>query len=230
MKTFESELGRIPDVLAVRSVADDDERREVHVLAAPGRSPFDIAGDVESLAVLRGVELATDAIHVVQLRPISDRPADEAPDAGRSPDGEVPAAEPRPAPGGRVAIDGVLVLNGEGSSRAVVTVRRGDEVATGTSVFVPVESSVRRGVAEAALHAVRELVGGRDDMAVDSALLLQVPPHEVALVTIAVVRGSGAETLVGAVKVRNAGANEALARAVLDATNRWFERHGRAPG
>lgn len=222
VKTFEAELGRIPDVLAVRSIADDEERREVHVLAAPGRSAFDIAGDVESLAVLRGVELATDGIHVVQLEPIPDHGSSDADDS--------PLEEPGASTERRVAVDGVLVFGGEGTSRAVVTLRIGEQVATGTAVFVPAGSAARRGVAEATLAAVLELVGARAEMAVDSALVLQVPPQEVALVTIAAVHGSVDETLVGAVQVRSTGANEALARAVLDATNRWFGRHGRPSG
>ena len=230
MKTFEAELGRIPDVLAVRSVADDDERREVHVLAAPGRSAFDIAGDVESLAVLRGVELATDGIHVVQLEPIPDQGLADEPDTGPSAGGDGPQEEPAPSTERRVVVDGVLVLSGEGTSRAVVTLRIGEQIATGTAVFVPAGSAARRGVAEATLAAVLELVGARAEMAVDSALVIPVPPQEVALVTIAAVHGSLDETLVGAVQVRSAGANEALARAVLDATNRWFGRHGRASG
>lgn len=229
MKTFESELGRIPDVLAVRSVQDDDARREVHVLAAPGRRPTDIAGDVESLAVLRGVELATDGIHVVQLQPVVDQRPDE-PEITPA-EGGNGTQEPAPAPSdtGRVAIDGVLVINGEGTSRAVVTVRMGAQVATGTSVFVPAGSAMRRGVAEAALTGVLELLGARHDLAVDNALLLQVPPHEIALVTLATVSGAGDDALVGAAPVRSAGANEALARAVLDASNRWFGRHGSSP-
>lgn len=230
MKTFESELGRIPDVLAVRSVQDDDARREVHVLAAPGRRPTDIAGDVESLAVLRGVELATDGIHVVQLQPVDQRPDESEITSAEGGNGtQEPAPAPAPADTGRVAIDGVLVINGEGTSRAVVTVRMGAQVATGTSVFVPAGSAMRRGVAEAALTGVLELLGARHDLAVDNALLLQVPPHEIALVTLATVSGAGDDALVGAASVRSAGANEALARAVLDASNRWFGRHGSSP-
>ena len=221
MKTFEAELGRIPDVLAVRSVQGEEERHKVHVLASPGRSPDEIAGDVESLAVLRGIELEPEGVHVVQLQAFAAEPQP----AGPAPHVAAPV-QPAPTRPNRIEIDGVLVLSGDDSSRAVITVRRGEAVATGTSVFVPVGAAVRRGVAEAALCAVLNLLGARNEVAVDNALVLPLPPHQVAVVTLAAMQSSGDDTLVGAVLVRAAGVNDALARAVLDATNRWVDRHG----
>ena len=57
-------------------------------------------------------------------------------------------------------------------------------------------------------------------MAVDAAVVVPLPPSDVALVTIVVVTGIAEQTRVGAVLVGSAGANDAIARAVLDATNR----------
>lgn len=215
MTEFETEVARIVDVLAVRTVPDGD-RAEVHVLASPGRVVGDIAADVHSLAVLRGVALQPDDIHIVQLHPTDEAPAEEA----AAP--PAPAATHLRAASDRVEVDSVMVVTAEGASRAVATTRLGTRVATGTSVFVPATAALRRGVAEATLAALVELVGAGSlgEIAVDNAVLFPLPPHEVAVVTLAVVTGITEQTLVGAVLVGSAGANDAIARAVLDATNR----------
>lgn len=212
MTEFETDVARIVDVLAVRSVPDGDHP-EVHVLASPGRVVSEIAADVHSLAVLRGVALQPDDIHIVQLQPTEEAPAEEAP---------APPLAAAHASGGRVEVDSVMVVTTEGASRAVATARLGTRVATGTSVFVPATAALRRGVAEATLAALVELAGpgSLGEIAVDNAVLFPLPPHEVAVVTLAVVTGITEQTLVGAVLVGSAGANDAIARAVLDATNR----------
>jgi hypothetical protein len=227
---FETEVTRIADVLAVRAATSGEELREIHVLAAPGRLPQEIASDVRSLAALSGIDLRDDAVHVVQLQasPVeeSSTGVEPAPGAGivqtPEPVVEPPPRERRPS---RIEVDGVVVVTGEGMARAITTVRRDGEAATGTAVFVPAAAAARRGVAEATMGALLEILDAKDDMAVDSALVVSLPPHELAVVTIAVVGAHGEATLVGAVLVRSGGVNDAIARAVLDATNRWFEGH-----
>jgi hypothetical protein len=122
-----------------------------------------------------------------------------------------------------------MVVTAEGTSRIVATARLGDQTATGTAEVVPASSAIRRGVAEATLAALLELHGGDEIMAVDAAVVVPLPPNDVALVTIVVVTGIAEQTRVGAVLVGSAGANDAVARAVLDATNRRV-LEWRAPG
>jgi len=219
---FEAEVARVVDVLAVRSVPDGECPTEVHVLASPGRDVRDIAADVHSLAVLRGVMLEPTDIHVVQLSPTEDPDADAVgdPDPDVDIDLRTPLAPPPPTP--RVEIDSVSIVNSEGASRAVASVRLGSRTATGTATFVPAAAALRRGVAEATLAALLDLVDASSlgELAIDNAVLLSIPPHDIAVVTLAVVSGITEQTLVGAVLVGSAGANDALARAVLDATNR----------
>src|SRR4051812_35922537 len=70
---FELDVSRLPNVLAVRTVAAGDAGAgEVHVLAAPGRAVEDIAADVHSLAILSGLLLAAGDVHVVQLQRADD--------------------------------------------------------------------------------------------------------------------------------------------------------------
>jgi hypothetical protein len=217
---FEAEVARVVDVLAVRSVPDGECPTEVHVLASPGRDVRDIAADVHSLAVLRGVMLEPIDIHVVQLSPTEVPDVDGQDDEGVDIDLRTPLAPPPPTP--RVEIDSVSIVSSEGASRAVANVRLGSRTATGTATFVPAAAALRRGVAEAALAALLDLVDASSlgELAIDNAVVLSIPPHDIAIVTLAVVSGITEQTLVGAVLVGSAGANDALARAVLDATNR----------
>ena len=219
MTEFEAEVARVVDVLAVRSVPDGECPTEVHVLASPGRDVRDIAADVHSLAVLRGVMLEPIDIHVVQLSP-TDVEANGQEDPEVDIDLRTPLAPPPPTP--RVEIDSVSIVSSEGASRAVANVRLGSRAATGTATFVPASAALRRGVAEATLTALLDLVDASSlgELAIDNAVVLSIPPHDVAVVTLAVVSGITEQTLVGAVLVGSAGANDALARAVLDATNR----------
>src|SRR5438067_995582 len=66
---IEKELCRLPAVNAARIVADDIGRpKELHILAGPGKSPKQIARDVQSVAMATfGMELDHRIISVVQL-------------------------------------------------------------------------------------------------------------------------------------------------------------------
>src|SRR4249920_3011535 len=65
----EAELCRLPDVAAVRIVADPIGRPvEVHVLAHTGKPPKQVVRDVQSVALASfGVELDRRIVSVVQL-------------------------------------------------------------------------------------------------------------------------------------------------------------------
>jgi hypothetical protein len=213
---FELDVSRLPNVLAVRTVAAGEVGAgEVHVLAAPGRAVEAIAADVHSLAILSGLPLAAGDVHVVQLQ----RGDDDAGTDGSAPDVDL-SEPPQPPTDRRIELDGVMVVTAVGFSRVVARARLGDRTATGSAEVVPASSAIRRGVAEATLAALLDLWGGDEIMAVDAAVVVPLPPNDVAIVTIAVVTGIAEQTRVGAVLVGSAGANDAIARAVLDATNR----------
>ena len=217
MTPFELDVSRLPNVLAVRTVAAGETGAgEVHVLAAPGRAVEAIAADVHSLAILSGLPLAAGDVHVVQLQ----KSEEDSDTNGTVPDVDLSEPPPKTSSEGRVELDGVMVVTAEGTSRIVATARLGEQVATGTAEVVPASSAIRRGVAEATLAALAELHSGDEIMAVDSAVIVPLPPNDIALVTVAVVTGIAEQTRVGAVLVGSAGANDAIARAVLDATNR----------
>jgi hypothetical protein len=218
---FELDVSRLPNVLAVRTVAAGESGAgEVHVLASPGRTVEAIAADVHSLAILSGLPLAAGDVHVVQLQRGEAETETEADPDGGAPEVDLRDSAAPPTNERRVELDGVMVVTAEGTSRIVATARLGEQTATGTAEVVPASSAIRRGVAEATLAALLQLRGGDEIMAVDAAVVVPLPPNDIALVTIAVVTGIAEQTRVGAVLIGSAGANDAIARAVLAATNR----------
>jgi hypothetical protein len=201
---IEKELCRLPEVNAARIVTDEIGRpKELHVLAGSGKSPKQIARDIQSVAIATfGLELDHRIISVVQL------------------DNE--QLQPIVAPVGqaRVAIGAISSEQTGMRSLARVTLRRGDEEASGFSEGSVAESSRYRAVAQATLDALRNLVSSAEGADVETASCVHMGTREVAVVTLVFVVPPHEEVVSGSAVVRGGNEAEALARAVLDATNR----------
>jgi hypothetical protein len=239
--SFEDLAGRVPGVLALRTVKDDEVITEVHVLVAPGAPSGDIARSIRSVALLSDIDLPLERLHIVQLEPDHDLAATstaepavtddaDAPDdpvgseAVASVDIDLVAPTPAAAPL-RPRLVSVEVRVVDGVGRAVVEVGHGIRADRGVAEFVPTTPTERRAVAEATLRALTAAIGWRRPLAVDTAVVVSMPNLDIALVTLAIVAGEE-RTLVGAAPVHDGGVHDALARATLDATNRAVARHG----
>jgi hypothetical protein len=201
---IEKELCRLPEVNAARIVTDDIGRpKELHVLAGGGKSPKQIARDIQSVAIATfGLELDHRIISVVQL--------------------DNDQLQPIVAPVGqaRVAIGAISSEQTGMRSLARVTLRRGDEEASGFSEGSVAESSRYRAVAQATLDALRKIVNSAEGADVETAACVHMGTREVAVVTLVFVVPPHEEVASGSAVVRGGNEAEALARAVLDATNR----------
>ena len=241
--SFEDLAGRVPGVLALRTVKEGEAIAEVHVLVAPGAPGDEIARSIRSVALLSDVDLPRERLHIVQLDADDDVPGTASPipgddvpstDAGQAasvdidlvePPGAAPLAETAFRP--RLLSVEVRVVDGVG--RAVVEIGHGIRSERGVVEFVPTTPTERRAVAEATVKALTAVIAWRGPLAVDTAVLVPMPNLEVALVTIAWVAGEE-RTLVGAAVVHGGGEHEALARAALDATNRAVAHQGSETG
>src|SRR6476620_5356091 len=129
---IEKELCRVPAVNAARIVADEIGRpKELHVLAGAGKSPKQIARDIQSVAMATfGLEIDHRIISVVQL--------------------DADHMQPLVAPVGqaRVAIGGISLQQSGMRSIAKVELRRGDAEAQGSGEGSIAESSRNRSVAQ----------------------------------------------------------------------------------
>ncbi len=77
VEAVEAELRRLPDVAAVRVVADHIGRPiEIHVLAHTGKHAKQVVRDVQSVALASfGLEVDRRIVSVVQLTPNGDSPS-----------------------------------------------------------------------------------------------------------------------------------------------------------
>ena len=201
---IEKELCRLPAVNAARLVADEVGRpKELHILAGPGKAPKQIARDIQSVAMATfGLELDHRIISVVQL--------------------DAEHMQPIVAPVGaaRVAIGAISSEQSGMRSVAKVALRQADAEAQGTAEGSVAESSRNRAVAQATLDALRKLVPAAESADVETAACVHLGNREVAIATLVFVVPPHEEIVSGSAVVRGGNESEALARAVLDATNR----------
>lgn len=195
----EEALAALDDVEAVRLVPGD--RRpvdELHVVVTPARDPKQTVRDVQSLLVARyGIDVDRRVISVVQL------PSDTG---QRLRDG-IP----------RLVLDSVQIEVRGGETSVTVQLLDGEELVRG--VVGPVEATgVVAATAEATLDAIADL---RLDMRLRlaGAHIADVGPERVAIALVDATAGRARDLLTGSAVVRAYEA-DAIARAVLDATNR----------
>jgi len=203
---LERELCRLPDVSAARVVIDEIGRpTEVHILANGTKHPKQVVRDVQSVALASfGIELDRRIVSVVRLH-------DEDAEAQ-----SVTAV----APSNR-AVLGHVVSEVTGLRSLVrVTLARRDEEAVGFAEGSVASSARHRLVAAATVDALRQLQPAAECLDVDSAQLVRVGIHDVAIVTIVFVIPPAEQMVSGSAIVRDHLDAEAVVRAVLDATNR----------
>lgn len=242
----ERELCRIPEVRAARIVADDTGHLvEVHILATTGKAAKQVVRDVQSVAITSsGVDIDHRIVSVVQLEdeaatsaaPAATATATMEPPADAPTSATEPRVEPDDVPArangnghkagpiNRVVVDSVLVAKHELRAKATVTLRRGDEQAVGVAEGTVASSARWRIVAEAALNALRTLEPGAVTVSVEMAGVQRIGDRALGIVTLIMVIPPHEELLAGVAPVRGGAEEDAVARAVLDATNRRLAR------
>lgn len=213
LRDVERELCRLPEVNAARIVEDDAGRPvEVHILASRDKHAKQIVRDVQSVAMATfGLELDRRVVSVVQLE-------------GGAGDQRVVNGHGQRSAGNRVLIDGITSERSGLRCTIRVTLRQGGQEATGSCEGSIATTSRPRLVAVATLEALRDLVPAADCMDVETATVVRVGQHDVAIANVSVVDPPNEELIAGSAMVRDTGEQEAVARAVLDAVNRRLLR------
>jgi hypothetical protein len=204
----EREICRLPDVSIARIVADDtDHVTEVHVVASEGKHPKQIARDVQSVALASfGLQLDRRIVSVVQL--------------GAGGGGAISEwSDPR------AAIVGLIAESSGVRSLVRVTLVREGGKAVGFAEGSVATTARHRLVASATIDALRQLERGAGSIDVEDAQVVRVGAHDVALVTIVFMSPPAEQCVVGSALVGSQTEADAIARAVLDATNRRLAWH-----
>jgi len=226
LASVEREICRIPEVRAARIVADQYGRPvEVHVLATPGKHAKQLARDIQSVAMASmGVEIDHRIISIVQLDdgaatsygPRGGNGRDEDEDAQAAPIDEAAFEADEP----RILVDSVVAVRKGLQCTAEVALRRGEEIIEGVAEGSSAASAMLRLVAQATVDALRRLEPAAAAAHVETATITQVGQRAVAVTTVVLLIPPNEEVVTGSAPVRGGGDHEAVARSVLDATNR----------
>jgi hypothetical protein len=232
LNELEHELCRIPEVTAARVVAGPTGQiEEVHILSLPLKHAKQVVRDVQSVAQATfGLDLDRRIVSVVQLDAITSGSVttaiadddEEGDDSERATNGDLRLDDVELDPAGdeRINVDTVSAVRTGLQCTAQVVLSRADERATGTAEGIVATSSVLRLVAQATLSALRQLETAAARADIESSALVNLGTRQVALTTVVFVVPPYEEVCAGAAVVRAAGELDAVARAVLAATNR----------
>lgn len=120
----------------------------------------------------------------------------------------------------RAVINDVQVAEENNRVTATVWLQRGDDEVAGTANAEQTPVARWRAVAAATLDALTQLEPAAARLAVEMAGVQRIGERELGIVTILL----DAELLAGVAPVRDGAEDDAMARAVLDATNRRLAR------
>lgn len=203
---IEAELCRLPDVTAVRIVADQAGRPiEVHVLAHAGKPAKQIVRDVQSVALASfGFDLDRRIVSVVQLAPNGTSKTSPAGTAESTTRPQIVTVQAQSS-GFRTAVQ--------------VTLGTSEDERTGYAEGSIAASARPRLLAEATLDALRQLEPVAECLDVDTALVTRAGAHDVVVVLLVSVDPPHERHLSGSAIVYQ-HTDDAVVRAVLDATNR----------
>ncbi|MDQ3757825.1 MAG: hypothetical protein M3394_08245 [Actinomycetota bacterium] len=213
----EQELSRIPDVRGVRIVTDQFERPvEVHVLASTAKHPKQVVRDIQSVAKVQfDLELDHRVISVVQLDSANLAPVGDG--------GTVAAADQAATPtieDDRITVARVGVARNGLRCTATVGLTRAGEEQVGQAEGTVASGNIRLLVAKATLDALCLLEPRAERLDVEAVGVQNLASRSFATASIVLLNPPYEEVLLGSAPVRAAGEEDAVARAVLDATNR----------
>lgn len=226
LEGLERVLRRLPDVTAARVVAGAGGGiAEVHILSLPDKPAKQVVRDVQSAALaLMGIDVDRRVVSVVQLDAPGPGPAFTPPPP--------PPPVPLPAPaadgaqrravgaaGGRVCLEAVRIERRGLQCSAVVTLRHGDRTVVGAAEGLMTSNSPLRLAAQATMAALRQVEEAAVRADVETTSVVRFGGRSIALTTVVVVVPPHEEILSGSAVVRR-GEVDAVARSVLDATNR----------
>jgi hypothetical protein len=212
-RAVETELCRLPDVSAARIVSDASGRPvEVHVLAVPGKRPKQIVRDVQSVAMVSfGLDLDRRIVSVVQT-------GDEVGDDHDEEHGQVVERFLPRIVGTNIEVAGLR-------AHVRVTLAFDSEERAGSAEGTIAAASRPRLVAAATLDAIQQLVPAAECLDLDSAQIVRVGPHDIAIVALVLVAPPHEQIVSGSAIVRqNQDPSDAVVRAVVSATNRKLSR------
>jgi hypothetical protein len=210
LRELEDELCRLAGVLAVRVVGDRAGRPvEVHVLSDHSKAAKQTVRDIRAVAqTMFGMELDHRIVSVAQLNTNEQ---------------DAPVGIDLPRSEGRPRVGGIQVEDVGLRTQVRVVLIVGDHEHTGYAEGSVATLARPQLVATAALDALRQLEPAAEAVHITTAEISRVGRTRVAVVTVVYV-DPPAELVVSGSAVVRRDRDDAVARALLDATNRRLHR------
>jgi hypothetical protein len=213
---LEAAILRIQGIQAARVVAGPGGRvSEVHVLAGRERGAKQLVRDVQSVILTNfGFDIDYRTVSVVQLDETTAPAQSPAPEAPTQP--QQPEPQPMPFDSRRPALTRLTTETAAYTTEVRIGVQAGAHERAGMARG-PSTSGLRL-VASATVDALADLLSA-SAVEVQSAEMMTVGLVQLAVVVLRMATARGDQTLTGSAIVRK-DANDAIARATLDALNR----------
>jgi hypothetical protein len=213
LRELEDELCRLAGVLAVRVVGDRTGRPiEVHVLADHSKPAKQTVRDVRAVAqTMFGMELDHRIVSVAQLN---------------TNDQDAPVGIDLPASEARTRVGSIHVEDVGLRAQVRVVLVAGDHEHSGYAEGSVASLARSQLVAEATLDALRQTEPAAEAVHITTAEVARIGGHRVAVVTVVYVDPPIELVVSGSAVVRR-DRDDAIARALLDATNRRLHRGDR---
>lgn len=217
---LEESLWTLTGVLSVRVTQPDAGTVDTSILVTPERDPRAIVREVARLVdEVFGDDRPKVTVQVLSLDAARDAVVVDLDDLDA-------AGDEQDAQGGRLAYRGLRAVT-EGPVFTAEVALTGTSDLVGQASGSAASSAVPRLVAEATLKALCD-EANLVDCYVEDAAVVDLGRRQLAIVALVLPGAEGEDVLVGSAAVRNTGPLDAVARAVLAATNRRVSRRAEA--
>jgi hypothetical protein len=197
---FERDLGKLPGVTHVRVVNEKGRITEIHVVSDGLKDVRQLKRDIETVAkAAYDIDLDHRVISISAMPEVEVRPTTQL-----------------------FELVSVGVTTASGIAACTVVARRADDIGEGSATGGATATGLPKIVARAAIDAVSKAMGYAVPAEIGNALFVPVDDLRIATVVVMFIEEDGRETVIGGTHPVRGDQNEALARAVIDAVNRYF--------
>lgn len=197
---FQEVISKIDGVISIKIVNENDNIREMHVLANKIRSPKQIVRDIES-SLIASFDYRIDrkVISIAQIETDDYRKIN------------------------RILFNGITIGSSNNLFECTVNLYYDEEDYSITLSGIRTAAKSRKLVAEATIKAVEKILGQASLFDIQDVIVTNNRETTFVSVLVNLILNGQEETMVGSVIVKN-DINEAIAKATLDAVNRRVQK------
>lgn len=197
---YEELVSKINGVIQVKIVPENDEIKEMHILAGSLRSPKQIVRDIESsLLATYNYRIDRRVISIAQIDTVDYK--------------EIK----------RIKLGGISMNSCGNEIEFTVRLENEDEEFAGSQKGIKTTSGKKKVIAQATCKAVEKVIGQAPLFDVQDVVINTCKEITYVSVVINILENESEEILIGSAIVRN-DLNEAIAKATLDAINRKIQK------